>query len=197
MEGYPKRFTLNDGREIIIRPLIKEDKEKLVIFFSKIPANDILYLRDDVTKRETIEKWINNLNYERVLPLIAETKDEIIGDATLHRKEQSWTRYTGEIRLVVHPLYRRKGVGSLLAREIFFQALKGDLRKLVAEMMADQKEARRVFEKLGFKEEAILKSHVIDAKGKTHDLLIMSNDVEMLWNGIKSIEEDITSSQKE
>ncbi|MGA1872519.1 MAG: hypothetical protein ACMUHY_02510, partial [Thermoplasmatota archaeon] len=46
-----------------------------------------------------------------------------IGDATLHRAKFGWFRHVGEIRLVTHPDYRRKGLGLLLAKEIFFHRM--------------------------------------------------------------------------
>ena len=44
-------------------------------------------------------------------------------------------------------------------------------------MAADQKGAIQVFEKLGFKMEALLADCVIDRNDMTHDLIIMSFDV--------------------
>jgi len=44
-----------------------------------------------------------------------------------------------------------------------------------------QKNAQRVFKRLGFEEEALLKNHSMDVSGKKHDLIIMSNDVTSLW----------------
>jgi RimJ/RimL family protein N-acetyltransferase len=44
-------------------------------------------------------------------------------------------------------------------------------------MAASQKGAIQVFEKLGFKAEALLADCVIDRNDRTHDLIIMSYDV--------------------
>ena len=60
--------------------------------------------------------------------------------------------------------------------EVFKIAIAQDLTKLTARMTIDQKGAIAIFEELGFRGEALLKDHVIDAKGQKHDLVILSCD---------------------
>ena len=47
-----------------------------------------------------------------------------------------------------------------------------ELQLLTARMVLDQAAAQSVFRRLGFQREAVLWDYVIDADGKTHDLLI-------------------------
>ena len=68
------------------------------------------------------------------------------------------------------------------------------LDKLVAEMLTVQKNAQRVFKRLGFEEEAILKNHGMDADGKKHDLIIMSNDVTTLWENWNEYSESVSGT---
>src|SRR5574341_222534 len=110
LEGYPKTVHLKDGSEIILRPMVKKDKERLHNFFSSLPEDDRMYLRDDVSKKETIEKWVRNLDYARVLPILAEAYGAIVGDATLHRQPYGWMRHVGAIRIVVDRKFRKKGL---------------------------------------------------------------------------------------
>lgn len=175
---YPKMVKLKTGEEVMLRPLVRTDKEPLLEFFRRLPERDRMFLRDDVAKEETVSKWTREMNYNRVLPIIAEHHGRIIADATLHRREHSWTRHVGEIRIVIDEKWRGRGLGSILVKEIYGQARKRGIEKLIAEMADDQKDAMRVFEKFGFSNEAILKGHVIDADGNHHDLIIMS-----MWCG--------------
>ncbi len=173
-----KAYTLKDGSKITIRPMLKSDGNKLYDFFIHIPEEDREFLRHDVSDKKLIDKWCKELDYDKVLPLLALDKDDkIIGDASLHSESYGWTRHVGEIRIVVSRLYRGKGLGFALSREIFLVALEKKLSKLIAEMAAEQKGAINVFEKLGFVKEAQLKNHIINHKGFTHDLVIMTNDV--------------------
>jgi RimJ/RimL family protein N-acetyltransferase len=67
-----------------------------------------------------------------------------------------------------------------MAREIFYLALQVGLDKMVAEMVADQVAAIKVFEKLGFQQEARLANQVVDLQGRKHDLVIMTTDIPTL-----------------
>lgn len=194
LSDYPKTFSLKDGRSIIVRPMIKQDAKKLFTFFNELPDEDKLFLRDDVSNKETINKWVKNLNYNRVLPLVALHKDEIVADATLHLSEYGWSRHVAEIRMVTSHKFRGVGVGAILARELYHQALKRGLEKIFVEMPSDQESTVKIFEKLGFEKEYTLKKHIQDLKGKKHDLLIMSNDVEVLW---KKLESEISEKEEE
>ena len=173
-----KKYTLKDGSVISIRAMTKNDINALHDFFQHIPEDDRLFLKHDVADKKVIEAWAKSLDYNTVLPLLAFDKDnKIVGDATLHMKDYGWSRHIGEIRIVVARAWRSKGVGLALSKEIFMAALEKKLSKIVAQMAADQKGALKVFEKIGFSKEAELENHIIDLKGQTHNLIIMSNDV--------------------
>ena len=86
LTGYPKKVRLQSGTSVTIRPMVKEDADKLYAFFSRVPREDRLFLRDDVSIRDVIDSWTQELDYEKVLPLVAEVGGNIVGDATLHRR---------------------------------------------------------------------------------------------------------------
>ena len=46
--------------------------------------------------------------------------------------------------------------------------------KIIARMAPEQSGARKLFQRLGFAEEAVLREHALDANGLTHDLLVLS-----------------------
>lgn len=176
----PKRILLRDNTPVTLRPLVPGDEEALVEFFRRLSAEERQFLRDDVMHLEMVRLWCRAPDYDRVLPILAEQAGRIIGDATLHRRPTGWMRHIGEIRVVTDPFFRRRGLASALAREIFYLALQAGLDKLVAEVAADQVAAVKVFEKLGFSHEARLVGHIVDLVGKKHDLLILSTDIPTL-----------------
>jgi len=181
LSEYPKEVLLRDGSRVTLRPVVKEDEEALYQFFKGMSKEDRLYLRDDVADRDVIRGWMDNIDYEKVLPIVALDGDKIVADATLHRNPHGWMRHVGEIRMSVAGSHRGRGLARMIAAEIFHQAVGLGLDKLVAEMLTIQNNAKRVFTRLGFHEEALLKDHGMDAAGNKHDLIIMSNDVTTLW----------------
>ena len=74
---YPKKATLRDGTELTLRPLRKEDQQALHEYFLKIPPEDRMGLKDDVTDPKVIQNWIYDLDYDVVLPMLALAKGRI------------------------------------------------------------------------------------------------------------------------
>ncbi len=185
---YPKEVKLKDGSAIVLKPFEKKDKDALLAFFQKLPEEDRLFLKDNVTDPAVVERWATELNYEKVFPILAWKGNEVVADATLHKNLGGWMKHVGTIRMVVGREFQRSGVGSILANELFLHALKSGLEKIVAEMMETQPGARKVFEKLGFKLEATFHGHVRDQIGVRHDLLVFTKDLEEFWANIQTHE---------
>ena len=56
-------------------------------------------------------------------------------------------------------------------------ALDSGLEKMSVQMTVDQQAAIALFEGLGFKAEALLRDHVRDVDGKTHDIVVLGHNV--------------------
>jgi len=170
---YPKKVQLQSGTSVTIRPMVKEDADKLHAFFSRVPREDRLFLRDDVSIRDVIDSWIQELDYRKVLPLVAEVGGNIVGDATLHRRTFGWTSHVGKVRLVIDKDYRGKGLGTVLIEELIDIAKKAGLEQLVAELMSNQTGALSAFKRLGFDKEAVFFNYVKDQVGEERNLVVM------------------------
>ena len=182
LDEYPKEKVLKDGSVLTLRPMVREDEGGLMEFFAGIPEEERLYLRNDVINPEIVHHWVENIDYDKVLPILAISENgAIVGNATLHCDGYSWNRHVGNIRLTVLPEYRRKGLARIMVGELFAHALTTDLEKIVAEIVLLQEDVRMAFNQLGFRTEAVLKDHHVDTRGTKHDVLIISNDINQLW----------------
>ena len=83
-------------------------------------------------------------------------------------------------------------MGTVLARELFDQAMARGYEKAMASMMDSQKAARRMFERMGFRVEAELKDHVKDLDGKKHNLVLMSCMLEDAWEKMSELLQDFS-----
>jgi len=174
LRSYPKIVVLRDGTRVTLRPMVKEDEEKLKEFFAGIPEEDRWYLKEDVADPKIIESWVRDLNYDRVLPIVAEVNGKIVADATLHRRTFGGSRHVGKLRIVVAPEYRGKGLGTWMVLDIVNLAMESGLEKLVAELIADKQElAIDGVRRLGFVQEAVLSNYAKDPQGGSHDMVIM------------------------
>jgi L-amino acid N-acyltransferase YncA len=186
-EGFPLHHTLKDGREVTIRLTETSDGPALLEFFRSLPEQDRLYLKDDVTKKEFIERFLSGIDYETMASMVVEQKGKIVAEATLYRTRYGWMAHVGEIRVIVGRLYQHKGLGTELARQLVRMALALGLDKMLVQIPTTQPSARRAFEKLGFHQEAVLIKHVKDIRGRHHDLTIMCNDVSELWESLENM----------
>ena len=88
-----------------------------------------------------------------MLPLLARDGDRIIGDGTLHGSRAEARRHIGEVRIVIDPEYRNRGVGRTLLRALLDAAHADDaqLEKLVFEVVANtERAATHTAEAMGF-----------------------------------------------
>jgi len=175
---YPRTVKLEDNSSVTLRLMTADDGDRVVEFARGLPADDLLFLRLDITDPAVVDRWVENLEEGRTISIIAEAKGEMVGYVSLHYNEVAWQRHLGEIRMQVGQRYRSKGLGRRLAAEIFAVARDLGLRKITAQMTPDQKGAIATFQRLGFQAEALLQDFVIDRSGQTRDLMVMAHDVE-------------------
>lgn len=173
---YPWTTALKD-KQITLRLMQPEDRGLLLGFAQSLPENDLLFLAVDITRPEALDQWLHNIETGQIKTILAEANGRLIGHGTLSHNALEWTRHLGEIVLLISPDYRSIGLGSLMANELFAIARELGLQKIVARMASEQRGALQVFERLGFKAEALLADYVIDRQGRTHDLIVMSYDV--------------------
>ncbi len=174
---YPRTIQLDTNTEVSLRLMTPADTYRIVAFARSLPADDLLFLRMDITKLNVVAHWGQNVKEGSTMTVLAEVDSEIAGYVSLHHNEVTWQRHLGEIRIQVGPRYRSQGLGRALAGEIFTIARDLKLRKIVAQMTPDQKGAIATFERLGFRTEALLQDFVIDRTDRTRDLMVMTCDV--------------------
>lgn len=176
MEGFPKTVTVKDKR-LTLRLMDAKDGPLMLDFAQQLPYHDLLFLRRDITQQAAIDRWLRDIENQDMYTLLVEDETRMLGYCSLHRNDFDWSRHVAEIRVLISPTARETGLGRLLTRESFNIAVSLGIQKVVARMTLDQTGARIVFEELGFRAEAILRDEVKDRAGKTHDMLLMANDV--------------------
>ena len=176
-----KTETLKDGTKVTIRNLTVEDLDRLMSFYRSLPEEDIKYLRVDVTNKNIVKQRIEFAKAGDIFRIIALKGDSIIADGALELTTEEWRRHQGELRVIVAEEFRRKGVGMIIMRELYFLAMEKKVEKVVAKMMKPQIAARTICMTLGFHEELVIPDYVKDQTGNFQDLIIMTCDIQELW----------------
>jgi RimJ/RimL family protein N-acetyltransferase len=173
----PRKIALTGGGELMLRLLERTDREAFLAFTGGLTDHDLLFLRTDITNPDVVDSWLDNIQAGRTITIVAERRGGIVGYGSLHLGNAAWSQHVGELRVLIGPDVRGKGLGRALTDAIFAQALDRGIEKMVAQMTIDQKGAIATFEEIGFRAEALLRDHVKDRHGEKHDLLVYSHDV--------------------
>jgi RimJ/RimL family protein N-acetyltransferase len=174
--GYPSTRSFGDAT-VEISLLTPADGDALGRFVQAQPAHDLLFVRRDVSHPKVLQAWLDALAEGRITSLAARSGGELVGCTAIVTDALSWSRHVGELRVMVGPTWRGRGLGRVLIQESFVLALGLGLEKLSVQMTVDQRAAIAVFEELGFRAEAVLRDHVKDRAGNAHDLAVLSHRV--------------------
>lgn len=178
LDSFPVKVALTDKRLVELRLAKPGDDEAILQFARGLPEDDLLFLRVDITQASAVANWLANVAAGTTVSLLAFDGDRLAGYATVDRNPARWTRRVGEIRVNLASDYRSLGLGRQLIAKIFDVARALGLRKIMAHMTPEQLGSQAAFKRLGFMPEALLADYVEDRRGRSHDLVIMSHDID-------------------
>ena len=153
------------------------DREAFLAFARSVPEDDLLFLPASIAEDRVVDQWLEEMSAGRTATVLAFDGDMLVGFGSLHYAASPWTRHVGEIRLMLAPQYRGRGLGHRLGDELLSVAQAVGVTKVIAYMTLEQSDARQAFRQLGFITEALLPNHAMRADGETTDLILMANDV--------------------
>ncbi len=173
LQRFPRHVRLRDTKRAIFRVLEKTDEKALHQLFLDIPERERMFIKHRVTDLKVIREWCRKMDVGRNLPLVALVGGKIVGIATLHQQLGGWKRHIGRVSVLVHPLYRGRGIATRLITEILDISRRAGLEKAEAEFIGEQEAAIKMFAFLGFSELLRLTDYVKDMQAVTHDYVLM------------------------
>ena len=138
-----------------------------------LPEDVRRFAWDRIDNRSLVEAWGRDLDYGKVLPLLAFDGRKVVADATLHRRDGSPLRLVGRIKWLIDPDYRGAGLGTLLVNN-FIDTAQGR-RPAPPDLHADlgpRGRRRRTLADLGF-EGYTIPGYGTDPDGNQHDMIKM------------------------
>ncbi len=168
---FPQEAALRDGRRLLIRPFNENDAHGLWDMFQRLPEEYRRFAWDNIADPAIVRHWARNIDYGRVLPLLAVEGSKIVADATLHRREHGPLRRVGGIKWLLDPEYRGQGLGTTLVNTLIGIAREQGLRHLTTLLIADlEADAVRTLSELGF-EQIEMPGYGADPDGDPHDMV--------------------------
>lgn len=167
------------GKTFEIRPFARGDREAVHAFARALPVHDLLFLKRDIRQEKVVDTWLQQIDEGLIGSLLAvDPEGRVHACTALVRDRLSWSSHVADVRILVDVESRRMGLGRLLALHCVDAALGESIEKLTVQMTPDQEGARKMFEEIGFRPEALLREQVRDATGEAHDLLILALSLE-------------------
>ena len=172
---YPGKMVstwrMKDGNEVVIRPIRPEDEPLMITFHEKLSERSV-YLRYfqplKLTQRTAHERLtrICFVDYNREMALVAERRNEA-GEPELlaiGRLSKLHGRDEGELAAVAIDAAQHKGLGTELYRRLIEVAREEKLKKLISNMLPENREMRALCVKHGFKMFSNLEDNMIRAE---------------------------------
>ena len=173
IKNFREMVTLKDGTYILLRPLNQDDEKHLLEFYLAVSDDDTRYIRHNIKDLALIHSWCEQLDYNKVLPVLAFVKDRVVGSASLHFFEGP-KRHISEVRLFLSRDFRKRGLGMKMIKALIELARKQGVGILQAEVIAEQTKVVKAFEMLGFKSQATLDDYFLFPDGDSRDVVFMT-----------------------
>lgn len=150
--------------------------------FQRLPSSDLTFIKEDVSP-EAVAGWPGAHGWRWV---DVEPDGSVVGLAAL-LPLTGWSDHVAELRLVVDPATRGRGVGRALAQHAVAHALRAGLLKVVVEVPAAQERIAAMFLDLGFTGEALLRDHFRDRSGELQDLIMLAHLADETYESLTAV----------
>lgn len=172
---------MKDGTEVTVRLLVPQDIDRLMEFYASLPEDDRRYLKFNVMDRKAVAERLRRVDSGDDIRIVAVHGGLIVASGALELSGDAWSKHQGEIRVIVAHPFQKRGLGTIMIRELYFLAVQNRVQTIVARMMRPQVGAQKIFRRLGFREESMMPDFVKDIQGSSQDLIVMACDVKELW----------------
>ncbi|TFG34840.1 GNAT family N-acetyltransferase [Candidatus Thorarchaeota archaeon] len=166
-------FTAKDGRQILVRTAQRGDASLLHEGFRSV-VDEGLWLPTFSTSAHISDwiHWIEKTNHCREILLVAFLGEEYAGHITLQPEEWNASQHVAKLGIIVRKECRHVGVGCALMRAGEEIGIKNDYSKIVLSTFEDNKAARDLYEKLGYRTVGFRKNHFNMPKGFIDEVLM-------------------------
>ncbi len=171
--SFPQEAVLRDERRVLLRPFTSADTDATLEFFRSLPAVVQRAAWDRIDKRSVVESWAEDIDHDKVVPVMALDGTRVVAHASLHYRKDGPLRRIGNLRWLLHPEYRGDGLGTMIVNLFTRMARDNGLSHLTC-MLIDglEDDALVTLKSLGF-EEHRLERYGTDPDGNPADMLKM------------------------
>lgn len=169
---------MNESIDCIIREAIPKDAEQVLKLLNRTATQTGFMTQGSEGVGVSVDEEMKQLDKiyssENNCVFVAVVDEEIIGIASIHASDKPKIEHIGEIGVVIDKNFWGFGLGTLLMEELLMFADESPiLSRLELQVQERNTRARHIYEKFGFKLEAILERGVKD-EGQLLNVCFMS-----------------------
>jgi putative acetyltransferase len=161
---------LKDGRQVAIRPLTVNDRDKLFSMFNSMSIKALEYSAAPYTM-DVIDRWVNNI--QSMIAFVAKYAHDVVGYASIYKFPRQRMKGIGDLAIYVHQDFHRVGLGTALTEKLLEQARKDGMHRIHLSVVAENVAAIELYRKFGFKAEGTPKDAFFGFDNKYHDMINM------------------------
>lgn len=153
-----------------IEPVAANHRGALIDFVSRVAPEDRGFFDRSLLSQVAVASWPQAVPERRLVAI----EDGVVHGLVTVAPGSGWTSHLGELRLVVAPASRGRGVGQSLAEQAIELAGNMHVRKVTIDVMATNLRTLAMFTALAFDEEARLRGQVLDGNGDLQDIVVLA-----------------------
>lgn len=155
---YVEPWKLNDGTSVIIRPIRPEDEPLMIKFHGTLSSRSVYYRyfhELKLNQRVAHERLIRIcfIDYDREMALVAVHHDSA-GESTIigvGRMTKIHGTNDAEVAFIIADAYQHLGLGTHLLNQLIKIAREEKIRRVNADILADNADMQKICKKLNFK----------------------------------------------
>lgn len=161
---FDRTVVLRDGTPVRIRFIVPADAERLVALYDRL-SRDTRYHRFFSAMQRLPPDWASflaNVDYRTRLALVVEAPENAGALIAVARYEPTGEPDTAEVAFVVQDGWQRRGLGTLLFRELLRAAAANGIRRFRAWVLADNRRMLDLITRLGHVEQRTIEQGVVE-----------------------------------
>lgn len=127
-------------------------------------------MRHNVNDPDVVSVWAEEVDYDKVFPVIALVGDRIVGEAIL-RFYEGPARHRAEIRIFLAKDFKRRGLGTKLIQSLIELARKRSIYLLEVQIVNEQVEVIKAMTKAGFENVCTFEDYFMLPDGELRDVV--------------------------
>lgn len=166
MPSLGQSLRLKNGGTVELGTYDPTDKEALIAMYASMSPEAVRWGLPPYD-RARIERWTSDLGNNIIM--LATANEKVVGHLQMWRLPYARRKGIVELFIYVHQDFQNLGLGTLMMRKAIELARREGLHRIQLTVVADNRRAINVYEKVGFKKEGVARETFYGDDHHYHD----------------------------